>query len=1173
MTSGETETTSSAAKARRYRAALDTVLKNATSAQGVVNELLGERQLWWRCCSEAVRTDPSWLFSGRSEELAAWIDSTAPDGPADSMSPVRHAYVLARALSAPEGRAAEHDDALTRIRSAWARSGLLSAGAAPGPAQPSGRGVRDLPPDVAERLNAVIERLAHLPAADAEDGRSAGPDGVLMIAALLMAGSEPRRRPLARVPVVFGGAAHHSGQGSEEPGATGVLELREFPAGPPGLYPDPRSMTGLRSTDGQFATSLGRAWAVAAPHRGFRCVLWRLVLTDPPVPLRQIEGPSLGVAFALGLRELLRHPRTGRPSVAWLRGVFYGLRPRTAVTGALGNGERLVEVSGMESKLLAARRKGLRLVAPAANRPDVAHAPEPGDVKFAETLRQADRYARRFRTARLVTALSLVAATVTSGVVVEHREAAARTRLATAHRLADVSQDLLQSDVGLAELFAEQAYRYHPDPLTRGALFRAVTASPHLAGSVRASGTVSAVADAAYGQVTVAGTRGGEVEQWTLSGTVFGHHKRLGSLPGPVKAVATDSKGESVVATDGSTVRVWAGGERAAAPRIPDGQKPTAVAVSPSGRFVAVTTTTSEFDVPRTLWALDRESGETRRLDLKDMTMNPTAIAFADDMNVVVFEDGDGTWNRISLEQLTRTAGSRLGFGIHNSASALAPDGSHFTYSNKGSPLPIWPSQGTPDIDKPTLRAKTEPGRPAALALSRGGSRVATAIGTTLHVTRTDASDEKASEPIALPGAGTVTQGAVAFVGGSDSKLISASQDILSLWDLNQHSRISRAATAVIPASCEACKAPRVSVSPDGLDAAVISHDVGSLDGDGTKLAVQRLGLPIDDPRQGKMPRVLELPGFAELLWQPDSTRLIVVAPDGSAKILARGREWRTVGSWPAVPNPLRLSDPPALLQFLPDGRRVAEVDTSGTVRFRDSDSGKVLRQVPGPRSMAPTANRTTAPSRSNVALDAQAAHAAVLDETASIARNEPPSVHVIETATGRIRTIPGETEGVAYAGNRLLVQRKSGALESWTASGSRQLATTEGTADTAFGPVVGGDLAAETTSKDHTVRLLDLPSEAALGTLTLPEANKPESTGMAFTADGTKLVTATEARYAATPAEATAHRGLGQLIEWRLDPSVWIRTVCSSTGRNLEPDEWKQHMGSKAPSALRCEA
>ncbi|WP_051831620.1 hypothetical protein [Streptomyces violens] len=1140
-----------------HRAALDAVLRDATTPQAAVHELLGERQLWWKCCSEAVRTDPSWLRSGQAGELAAWIDATVPDRPSDAMTPTLHAYLLARALSAPEGRAAEYDEALARVRSTWAGSGLLSVNAAPGPAQPSGRGADGLPAGAAERLNAVLERIPQLPGDEGE--RSPAADGTLMVAALLMAGCEPRRRPLVQVPVVFGETDHRD---DEEPGATGVLELREFPAGPPGLYPDPRSMTGLRSSDGQFATALGRAWALPGPGRGSRCVLWRLVLADRPAPPPRIEGPSLGAAFALGLRELLRHPRTRRPSVAWLRGVFYGLRPRTAVTGALGNGERLTGVSGMESKLLAARRKGLRLVAPAANRPDAAHAPEPADVKFAETLRQADRYARRFRTARLVTALALIAAAVTSGVVVEHRESAARDRLTTAHRLADVSENLLQSDVGLAGLFAERAYRQHADPLTRRALFRAVTASPHLAASVRATGTVSAVAATADGRVAVAGTRDGAVEEWVLEGQRFGRHGQLGRLPGPVETVAANNSGGTVAATDGRTVKVWAYGEPAIAPRLPDGQRPTALAVSPSGRYIAVTTTTSEFDLPRTLSVLDRGSGRTRHLELDDMTSDPSALAFDGDAELVVIEYAHGTWNRISMNRLTRTAGSALGFGTHNFASALAPDGLHFTYSNKASPLPVWPSEGKPDFYKPALKAKTEPGRPAALAVSRGGTHVATAIGSTLRVSRTYAPGGKASEPLALPGAGTVARDALAFVGSGGTRLVSASRDVLSLWDLEQHSRIARAAEVAIPDSCLSCEAPRVSVSPDGRDAAVLGSE-------GTRLSALRLGVPVTEERQRKLPRVVKLPGFAELLWRPDSERLIVVAPDGSAQILARGRVWRPVGTWPAVPNPLRLFDPPALLRFLPGGREVAEVHGSGTVRFRDAESGKVLREVPGPRSMAPTAGSGALLSRSLVTLDARAAHAAVLDES------DGNRIHVINTESGHIRTIrAADARGITYAGDRLLIQRSSGALELWSASGSRRLGTVEGTADPAVGPVTGGELVAGTTSEDHTVSLLDLGSESSLGTLPLPEGNKPESTGIALTADGTKLVTATEADYSETDdpePDGPATDDMGQLIEWRIDPRVWIRTVCSSVGRELRPDDWEQHMGTEAPPSLRC--
>ncbi|MFJ9432604.1 WD40 repeat domain-containing protein [Streptomyces sp. NPDC101490] len=1153
----------------RHRTALEAVLRE-TSPQGAMHELLGDRQLWWKCCSEAARTDPSWLFSDHAEQLTAWIEATAPDGPSDRMSPALHTYLLARALSTPEDRTAEHDEELTRVRGVWASSGLLSAATAPGLALPSGQGLDHMGADTAERLNALLERLPRLPVDERE--RRPASDGMVVVAALLMAGCEPRGRPSVRVPVVFGETDRHDDD--EEPGTTGVLELREFPAGPPGLYPDPRSMTGLRSSDGQFATALGRAWAAAGPGRGSRCVLWRLVFTDRPVPPTRIEGPSLGAAFALSLRELLRHPRTRRPSVAWLRGVFYGLRPRTAVTGALGHGERLIGVSGMESKLLAARRRGLRLVAPAANRPEAAHAPEPADVKFAETLRQADRYARRFRTARLFTALALLAAALTSGAVVEHRASAARERLDTAHRLADVSESLLRSDVGLAGLFAERAYRQHADPLTRRALFRAVTASPHWTASTRASGTISATAASGDGRHVLAGTRDGHVELWTLDGGRFGgHHRRLGRLGGAVETVAADTDGTTVVATDHRTVTVWADGKGVAAPVLPHGQPPTAIAVSPSGRFVAVTTTTSEYGLPRTLSVLDRVSGRTGRLVLDGMTSDPAGLAFDGDTELVTVEYGYGTWSRISVKRLTRTAGGTVGFGVHNSAAALASDGSYFTYSNKGSPLPVWPSRGKPQVDSPELGAETEPGAPTALAVSPGGTHVATAIGSTLRVSRTYTPGRKTyppgrkpSRPLVLPGAGPVGPGTLAFVGSGGDRLVSAARDVLTLWDLEQRSRIARAVEVPITGSCLGCDAPRVSVSPDGRDVAV-------LDSEGTGLSTLRLGAAATE-RQRSLPAVLNLPGLAELLWRPDSERLFVVAPDGSAQILARERVWRTVGFWPAVPDPRGLADAPALLRFLPGGGTVAEVHTSGTVRFRDPESGKVLREVPGPRSMAPTTIPRRGPGRGHVALDARAEHAALI-EWPALGEAGSPRIRVIDTKSGRVRTLDAaDVRGIAYADDRLLVQRADGALETWTASGSRRTGRVEGTADLVVGPVVGGDLVAGTTSEDHTVRLLDLTSESTLGTLLLPEGNKSTSTGLAVTEDGTKLITATEADFSESDdpePDGPTTDDMGQIIEWRMDPDAWIQAACSSAGTELRPDDWAQHMGTEPPPSLRC--
>ncbi|MFD9869079.1 hypothetical protein ACFXI8_26520 [Streptomyces niveus] len=1131
-----------------HRAALDTVLVES-APQGALHELLGERHLWWKSCSEAARADPAWLTEGPAGALADWIDANTPDSEPTTLTPARHIYVLARALASPPGQ----NEALASLRALWADSGLLSANAAPGPVQPSGRGLGAVPEPAAARLEAVLERIPHLP------GEAAlAPDSMLVAAVLLMAGCKPGRR--VQIPVVFGETER-----SGEAGATGVLELRELPAGPPGLYPDPRYMNALRSSDGQFATALGRAWAVAGRGRGARCVLWRLVFTDRS-PTR-IEGPSLGAAFALGLRELLRYPQHRRPSMAWLRGVFYGLRPRTAVTGTLGHGGQMDAVSGMNDKLLAARRKGLRLVAPAANRPDAAHAPEPADVKFAQTLRQADRYARRFRTSRLVTAVVLVLAVVASAVVVQYRETTARERMAQAHRLADVSGDLLSTDVALAGLFAERAYRQHPDPQTRKALFRAVTASPHLAGSVQAAGTVTAVAAPWNGEAALTGGRGGDVELWGIeAGRFTGHHRRIGRLPGPVETVASDAGGRVVAASDDRTVSVWTAGKSSPAPRLTEGQTPAAVAVSRSGRFIAVATKSSEFDVPGTLSVLDQDSGRTEHLKLAHLSANPSALAFDGENELVVTEFAYGGWNRISVPQLKRTAGSTIGFGVHNSASALAPDGSHLTYSNKASTLPVWPSRGKPDIEKPELAAETEPGQPSALAVSRGGTHVVVSISSTLRVSRTHERTAKGSAPLALPGAGPVRPGALAFLGPGSDRLLSASSDSLTLWNLRQHTRIAWEEKTHIPGSCLSCVAPQVAVSPDGQDAAII-------DGTGNTLVLPRLGPPGTKPRgyEGTIRRT----GFSALVWRPDSRELTVLAPDGSAQRFARGKVWRPDGSWPAVPQSGQASDPPALAQYLPGAREVAEVHHSGTVWFRDAESGKPLRKVAGPRSMLPTDNGLRTRAQTTAALHTQGSYAAVVDTEPLSNLSGEIRVHVINTTSGRIRTIAApDARGLTYDGDRLLIQHASGTIEMRSASGARRLGTVEGVDDPAVGPVTDGRLLAGTTIKDQAVRLLDFASQTSLGTLPLPEHNFQNSTGLVLTPDGTGLVTATEADYSQTNAPALdgpTTNEFGTLIQWRLDPREWVRTVCATAGRELQPRDWEQHMGTPTPAALRC--
>nr|WP_237283611.1 hypothetical protein [Streptomyces alfalfae] len=230
-------------------------------------------------------------------------------------------------------------------------------------------------------------------------------------------------------------------------------------------------------------------------------------------------------------------------------------------------------------------------------------------------------------------------------------------------------------------------------------------------------------------------------------------------------------------------------------------------------------------------------------------------------------------------------------------------------------------------------------------------------------MSRTHGRVKKGSGPLALPGAGPVSPDTLAVVGSGGDRLLSASSDSLSLWDLRQHTRIAWESGADIPGSCLSCAAPQVAVAPDGKDAAI-------LDGLASKLVLRRLGPPGTKPRGREGP--MRITGFSALVWRPDSKRLTVLAPDGSAQGLARGKAWRPAGTWPAVPNPLRLSDPSVLGRYLPGGRKMVHVHMSGTVWFRDAESGKPLRKVDGPRSMAPTTDGYGHPATTEAALHAR---------------------------------------------------------------------------------------------------------------------------------------------------------------------------------------------------------
>ena len=485
------------------------------SSQAVVENLLGGKQLWWKRCQEAVREDPGWLSGPRSERIRSWLIATAESDSGRTAGSVRRAvdsaYLVSQALSGkPDG---QQDAArLAQVAQQWDQSGLLLPPLGTGLISATGVSAEGtgLASDISRVVTALSAQTENLSAVS-EPARA-----TVAVTALLLAGAKPFDRHVEKVAVVFGRADDYGWNGGKDSGAAGFLELRDFPAGPAGLFPDPRSMAGARAMSPEFADGLAAAWRYCG---GDRCVLWRIVFPDDPMWIPAIDGGSLGAAFTLGLLELFRDRGSRRSALESARRVIYRLRPGTAVTGQIDDRGGLHWVGDMEAKILAAYRKRWLLIAPEENRADFGQAPDPRLVKPAATIRQASRYAHQWRAGRLATAaaLAVVLAVTTALVVRANTQTAVQHDIAISEDLANTSQSIDQTNPVLARLLAVAAWRLSPSDLAarqaRQAMLDAA-AIPTIRFFDSHLGPISSVAFSPDGKIVAIDTDKGRVWLW-----------------------------------------------------------------------------------------------------------------------------------------------------------------------------------------------------------------------------------------------------------------------------------------------------------------------------------------------------------------------------------------------------------------------------------------------------------------------------------------------------------------------------------------------------------------------------------------------------------------------------------------------------------------------------------
>jgi WD40 repeat protein len=518
-------------------------------------------------------------------------------------------------------------DTLSRTARFWAHSGLLAP-------KPDGQRALLRDENLSSLAPAFREPIRALAGTLGGDQTSA-PQAMVLLTALRLAGLQPRSRRATRVPVLFDKTGT---------GVSGVLQIRDLPGGPAGLYPDPEAMSFVRA-DAEFTGALTNAWFYATRGRLVdRCVVWRLTLNDgAPIPF--LRGESLGAAFAIALREHFRkHMSLTRP---WepVGTVFFGLRPRCAITGAIGIGETLASVGGMEAKLEAARASRWRLVAPAGNRDAAVHAPDGLHVYWAASLRQASGYARRWHLPQTGFALLLVAVLAIAATLrIRDQQLISAQESLAASQLAASGPGLSGANPVQSRLDAVAAWRLAPSASTTLAMLNAATL-PQIAAFNALSGTPDSVAFSPDGTLLAVafgreGTGPSEVPLWNVrtrqqAGLLQDDSSsEIGNGFSPM-AFSPDGKILAQGTNDG-TVFLWdvashrLVGEYATDPSG-NGAAVSSVVFSPDGKTLAV----AGIDGTAQLWNVSTGKQSGPALRLTDGPTPPSAIAFSQDGGIL----------------------------------------------------------------------------------------------------------------------------------------------------------------------------------------------------------------------------------------------------------------------------------------------------------------------------------------------------------------------------------------------------------------------------------------------------------------------------------------------------------------------------------------------------------
>jgi WD40 repeat protein len=755
-----------------------------------------------------------------------------------------------------------------------------------------------------------------------------------------------------------------------------------------------------------------------------------------------------------------------------------------------------------------------------------------------EALSNANREHRRtIRLARGgVTTLAILLVLAVAGALTalsQRNIARSQARLALSRQLAAVSTTLLPTNLRASLLLAAEAVRRNVNPQTRSALLSAALASPLLVRYFELGADVTALTGAANGRTIVAGLADGRVMRWDLHGTP----ELVARLPHPVSGVAVSRDGATIAATDGTDLSqdgaavLVRPGHRPVRLAMPAGQSVRSVGVSPSGATVLVAGQPAASGGPATIAVVNGRTGATQASH--DATGQTFGLEFVvpSDRQVVAFDPAYGSWIRRQLPSWRIAGRGGVGLGAHQAAGLPAADGEFMTATNGAPEIPVWRMRGAPSNDRPTLTANAPISTPSYLALSPDGSRLAVADTGTIYIAPTLAPGHQHPEPLALTGNGSVDL--LSFF-GSDSRLLSAAETEVAAWNLDQYDRIATAHQVPIDAACSGCGGAKIAVSPDGTRAAVVSGIADTA--------------ALVDLRSGVVTRVggsVFAFQFTSPLWDGSSPVFPIVPPAGGA----------TPTGGPSLPPDVRawrVGEGNATVlttAYVAPGKAIA-VDSRGNIFIQNAASGELIREMtPFPDLQLGDVSITDASIN-----DATDRVAVLLDQTITIV--DWSSGHIV----ARVRD-PSATH-IASGGRRLFVQKSDGTLEVRSLLDGHMERSLTGDPSYTWSPVPNpqGTIVARQRA-NHDITLVDADTGATLATVPANADAPGMKVGVAFSPDGTRLITVTDS---STGRTAT-------LLDRDLSMNALIRSACNTAGADLTAAQWISLIGTSSPSRPAC--